>query len=66
MTIYRWEASSVQIGRPLDKPPQVPLLVLDADRIVYTEQWLRKDGWGARQIWHKDPNKKSASLKYSY
>ena len=66
MTVYRWQASSVQIGRPLDLPPQIPLLVLDPDRIVYTEQWLRKDGFGARQIWHKDPEKQSGAIKYSY
>ena len=66
MTIYRWQASSVQIGRPLDLPPQIPLLVLDPDRIVYTEQWLRKDGFGARQIWHKDREKQSGAIKYSY
>ena len=66
MTIYRWEASSVQLGRPLDEPPQVPMLKIDSDRIVYTEQWLRKDDYAPRQIWHKDPNKQGATRTYGH
>lgn len=66
MTVYRWQASSAQIGRPLDVPPQIPLVMLDPDRIVYTEQWLRRDGWSPRQIWHKDPDKKAGARKYRY
>lgn len=66
MTIYRWQASSVQLGRPLDRPPQVALLKIDPVRIVYTEQWLRKDGFGPRQIWHRDPEKQSQTLQYGH
>ena len=66
MTIYRWQASSVQLQRPLDEPPQVPMLKIAPDRIVYTEQWLRKDGFGPRQIWYRDPDRKGASLQYSH
>ena len=66
MTIYRWEASSVQLGRPLDQPPQIPLVKIDPERVVYTQQWLRKDDYAPRQIWHKDPNKKSATRVYSH
>ncbi len=66
MTIYRWEPSAVQLGRALDAPPQVQLMRLNPEKIVYTEQWLRKDGFGPRQIWHSDPNKKGASRKYDH
>jgi general stress protein 26 len=66
MTIYRWQASSAQLGKSLDKPPQVPLLRIDPERIVYTEQWLRKDGYAPRQIWHRDPAKKAATRKYGH
>lgn len=66
MGIYRWEASAVQLGKPLDKIPQAALLRISPERIVYTEQWLRKEGFGPRQIWHRDPEKKSASLKYGH
>jgi len=66
MTIYRWEASSAQLGRPLDRPPQMPLLRLEPERIVYTEQWLRKDGYGPRQIWHRDPKRAAQPRLYGH
>ena len=66
LTIYRWQASSVQLGRPLDQPPQMQLAKIDPARIVYTEQWLRKDGYGPRQIWHKDPDKPSRARQYGH
>jgi nitroimidazol reductase NimA-like FMN-containing flavoprotein (pyridoxamine 5'-phosphate oxidase superfamily) len=66
MSIYRWEASSAQLGRPLDTPPQVPLLRIDPERIVYTQQWLRKDDYAPRQIWHKDPEKQAATRTYGH
>jgi len=53
MTIYRWEASALQLGRTVDDPPQGHLLRLDPDKVVYTEHWLRRDGYAPRQIWHK-------------
>jgi nitroimidazol reductase NimA-like FMN-containing flavoprotein (pyridoxamine 5'-phosphate oxidase superfamily) len=66
MTIYRWESSAVQLGRPLDRAPQVELVRIDPERIVYTEQWLRKDGFGPRQIWNRDPAIKGQSLRYGH
>lgn len=66
MTVYRWEPSAIQLGRPLDEPPQMQLLQIDPDKIVYTEQWLRKDGFGPRQIWHKDPEHQAAAIEYSH
>jgi hypothetical protein len=29
------------------------LTVVDADRIVYTEHWLRRDGYAPRQHWQR-------------
>jgi nitroimidazol reductase NimA-like FMN-containing flavoprotein (pyridoxamine 5'-phosphate oxidase superfamily) len=66
MSIYRWESSAAQLGNSLDKPPQITMLKIDPDRIVYTQQWLRKDGFAPRQIWHKDPNKKAATRTYGH
>lgn len=66
MSIYRWESSAVQLGKPLDQVPQVALAKIDPARIVYTEHWLRKDGFGPRQIWHKDPAAKPGSLQYGH
>jgi nitroimidazol reductase NimA-like FMN-containing flavoprotein (pyridoxamine 5'-phosphate oxidase superfamily) len=66
MSVYRWKASAEQLDRPTDTPPQIQLLKLDPERIVYTEQWLRKDGYGPRQIWHKDANRAGRSLQYGH
>ena len=66
MTVYRWESSAVQLGKPLDQPPQVQLLKLDPERIVYTEQWLRKDGYGPRQIWYRDPQRTGSARQYGH
>jgi nitroimidazol reductase NimA-like FMN-containing flavoprotein (pyridoxamine 5'-phosphate oxidase superfamily) len=66
MTIYRWRASAEQLGRPMDQPPQLTLIKIEPERIVYTEQWLRKEGYAPRQIWHRDPNRQAATLRYGY
>jgi nitroimidazol reductase NimA-like FMN-containing flavoprotein (pyridoxamine 5'-phosphate oxidase superfamily) len=66
MTIYRWQASAAQLGKPLDRPPQIGLVRIDPERIVYTEQWLRKDGFGPRQIWHRDPAVVGRSRQYGH
>ena len=66
MTIYRWEPSAVQLGKSLDQPPRMQLLKIDPDKIVYTQQWLRKEGFGPRQIWHKDPEKSAGAIRYGH
>lgn len=66
MRVYRWQQSAIQLGKPLDTAPQVPLLVIKPERVVYTEHWLRKDGFGPRQIWHCDPDKQGSSRTYSH
>ena len=50
---YRWQSDHVERSRPLDEPPAVPLVVVEADRIVYTEHWLRRDGYAPRQFWSR-------------
>lgn len=66
MTIYRWESSAAQLGKPLDQPPRMQLMKLAPKRVVYTEQWLRKDGFGPRQIWHRDPDQAGGSRQYGH
>ncbi|MGL5862670.1 MAG: pyridoxamine 5'-phosphate oxidase family protein [Phycicoccus sp.] len=48
----RWQSDHVERGRSLDDPPADPLTVLTPSRIVYTEHWLRRDGYRPRQLWH--------------
>lgn len=66
LTIYRWEPSAIQLGQPLDQPPQMQLLKVNPFKIVYTEQWLRKDGFGPRQIWHKDASRAGSARQYGH
>ena len=66
MSVYHWQKSAVQTGSPLDQPPQVPMLVAEPERIVYTEHYLRKDGFGPRQIWHRDPEQTGRPVRYAY
>ncbi|MGK5737886.1 pyridoxamine 5'-phosphate oxidase family protein [Micromonospora sp. URMC 103] len=51
----RWQSDHVERSRSLDEPPADPLVVVEADRIVYTEHWLRRDGYAPRQFWRR-PN----------
>ncbi|MEU3454556.1 pyridoxamine 5'-phosphate oxidase family protein [Micromonospora sp. NPDC006766] len=48
---YRWQSDHVERSRSLDEPPTGPLIVVPAERIVYTEHWLRRDGYAPRQFW---------------
>jgi len=47
----RWQSDHVERSRSLDDPPTGPLVVIPADRIVYTEHWLRRAGMAPRQHW---------------
>lgn len=66
MDIYRWQSSAVQLGKSLTEVPQVQLAKIDPHRIVYTEQWLRRDDFSPRQIWHKDPTVEARSNQYGH
>lgn len=50
---FRWQSDHVERSRPLDDPPSGPLVVVEADRIVYTEHWLRRSGYAPRQFWSR-------------
>jgi len=66
MTVYRWQSSAVQLGKSITDVPQVALARLSPNRIVYTEHWLRRDGYAPRQIWHSDPDVEGRSNVYSH
>ncbi|SCG36621.1 pyridoxamine 5'-phosphate oxidase family protein [Micromonospora coxensis] len=51
----RWQSDHVERSRSLDEPPSGPLVVVEAERIVYTEHWLRRDGYAPRQFWRRVP-----------
>ncbi|MET1074326.1 MAG: pyridoxamine 5'-phosphate oxidase family protein, partial [Umezawaea sp.] len=47
---FRWQSDHVERSLPLDEPPTGPLVVVAAQRIVYTEHWLRREGYSPRQF----------------
>lgn len=52
---FRWQSDHVERGRPLDQPPQDPLTIITPSRILYTEHWLRREGYRPRQLWRRIP-----------
>lgn len=50
---FRWENEHAEQGRSVTEPPRDTLVVLEPDRIVYTEHWLRREGFAARQFWRR-------------
>jgi general stress protein 26 len=51
MKVFKWQASSAELGRQLEHPPRGQLARIDPERIVYTEHLMRKEGYAPRQIW---------------
>jgi hypothetical protein len=52
---FRWQSDHVERSLSLDEPPAGPLVVVAAERIVYTEHWLRREGFAPRQSWRPTP-----------
>ncbi|MCP2328852.1 nitroimidazol reductase NimA-like FMN-containing flavoprotein (pyridoxamine 5'-phosphate oxidase superfamily) [Hamadaea flava] len=50
---FRWENEHAERGRSLAEPPADSLVVVEPERIVYTEHWLRRDGYAPRQFWRR-------------
>lgn len=48
---FRWQSDHVERGRPLDEPPSDPLTIVTPHRILYTEHWLRREGYRPRHTW---------------
>jgi len=54
MKVFKWPASSFEIGSDMTRPPQGRLMRLRPDRIVYTDHWQRKYGYAPRHVWRRD------------
>lgn len=52
---FRWENEHAERGRSPSEPPSDTLVVIEPNRIVYTEHWLRREGFAARQFWRRPP-----------
>jgi general stress protein 26 len=59
MKVFKWSGSSFELGRSLDEPPRGQLARIDAERIVYSEHLMRKEGYAPRQIWRADQDELS-------
>jgi len=53
MEILHWEASAAELGRDINTRPDAPIMRVNPERIVYTEHWIRRQGYAPRQIWRK-------------
>lgn len=49
--VVRWQSDQVERSGSLNQPPLGPIGVISADRVVYTEHWLRREGYAPRQYW---------------
>jgi nitroimidazol reductase NimA-like FMN-containing flavoprotein (pyridoxamine 5'-phosphate oxidase superfamily) len=47
---FRWESEQIEQGRSPDESPGA-VVDVEANRMVYTEHWLRKSGFAPRQFW---------------
>jgi hypothetical protein len=47
----RWQSDHVERGRSLDEVPADPITIVTPARILYTEHWLRREGYAPRQTW---------------
>ncbi|WP_029251597.1 pyridoxamine 5'-phosphate oxidase family protein [Paraoerskovia marina] len=59
---FRWQSDHVERGRDVADPPADPLTVVTPERIVYTEHWLRRDGFSPRQFWRRDADAARSAL----
>jgi len=51
----RWQSEAAERGGSLDEAPTHPLTIITPQRILYTEQWLRRAGYAAKQTWLAAP-----------
>ncbi len=51
MQIFRWHEWMTDLAMDTSKPFERQVLKVVADKIVYTETWLWKQGFSAKQKW---------------
>lgn len=55
MKIFRWRPWAEDIGMDTSKPFETnPVAKIVPDRILYTETWLWKKGYSAKQVWRQE------------
>jgi hypothetical protein len=54
MEVFRWRVWAEELGQDLDKPPKQTLVKVRPQRILYTDTYLWREGYGARQTWRAE------------
>ena len=54
MNVFRWHEWMSDLGMDTSKPFERQVLKIVPERILYTETWLWKLGFGAKQRWHRE------------
>ena len=53
MKVFRWHEWMTDLGMDASKPFERQVARIVPDRILYTETWLWKLGYGAKQVWRR-------------
>lgn len=51
MQVFRWHEWMVDLGKDASKPFERQVVKIVPERILYTETWLWKRGYCAKQVW---------------
>ena len=54
MEIFRWRGWAEEMEWSLDKPPELTVVKVVPHRILYTDTWLWKMGYSAKQTWRRE------------
>lgn len=54
MNVFRWHEWMSDLGMDASKPFERQVLKIVPERVLYTETWLWKLGYGAKQRWRRD------------
>ena len=54
MEIFKWQPWMEDLGMDTSKPFERQVMKVVPDRILYTDVWLWKLGYHAKQVWLRD------------
>jgi nitroimidazol reductase NimA-like FMN-containing flavoprotein (pyridoxamine 5'-phosphate oxidase superfamily) len=54
MAVFRWHEWMSDLGLDASKPFERQVAKIVPDKMLYTETWLWKLGFGAKQVWRRD------------
>ena len=54
MAVFRWYEWMADLGMDTGQPFERQVAKIVPDKILYTETWLWKQGFGAKQVWRRE------------